>query len=328
MKSSITVVFSLLFLVVAGFYIYLMPSGEGESVLETARAMKLLPLEEGDEIKLIEILRPEGDQIILLERYGTDWMLTKPVKDKADLLMVDGLQRGLRLSSKARRLTPEKGWEEYGLEKPALKIGIETRKTGKRRYLYFGDPAAVGDFIFAKWAGEEEYFLLNADLMRAFDRSVYSLREKRIFKVLRKDLTKIRIRAHTAEYEMMKDSLGWVWSEPIALLGEELSKQEVDEILAHVRQLYVKDFLDGDRRAKTELGFSADAGYVRLWGKSEGHSETLYLGSDVPKKDGFYGMRGGQEGYFIVARGNVRSFFEMIETLALRAQVIADRNAA
>ncbi|MDP3921117.1 MAG: DUF4340 domain-containing protein [Candidatus Omnitrophota bacterium] len=320
MKSSVTVIFLLLFVVVAGFYVYLMPSENAPPPPEVVRALRLLPLEAGDEIVLIEIIDAEEGKSIMLENNEGTWELTKPVRDTADILMAEGLEKVLALSSKARRLVPDKEWSEYGLLNPKVKIGIETRKKRERRFLYFGDAAPIGDFVFARWEGEKEYFLLNADLMRAFDRSVYSLREKRIFRTLRKDIEKIRIQGLDVDYEFVNNEQGWVWSEPIDLLGEELTKRQVDELLSQIRELYVKDFLDGESRAKEELGFKLGSSAVRIWGHPETGSEILYLGDEVPEKDAYYGLRSGESRYFVVARGNIRSLLEIIETFVIRTR--------
>jgi len=319
MKFSVTLVFTLLFAVVVMVYARLMPPQEPEMPLEPPPVMKLLPLESGDEITGIEIRDFKENQTIAMARENEEWFLTYPVRYPAEQLLARGLVHALTLSSKARRLIPEKDWDEYGLENPAMKIGVRTRNYDEMKYLLFGDKSPVGNFIFARWEKENEYFLLNAQLKPAFERTVYSLREKRVFRIPESEVQKIRIKLGDRVYEMVKRANAWLWMEPIPLLGVEIDPNFVGELTEHLRELYIKDFLDTENKSSREMGFSLAGSLIRVTGIS-GESDELQLGSELPSRDAFYARRENENVYFLVARGNIRGLFEIVETAIRRME--------
>ncbi|MBN1688658.1 MAG: DUF4340 domain-containing protein [Candidatus Omnitrophica bacterium] len=328
MKPSVTIVFTLLFFVVLGAYLYLGAprpakhakeitpvSNIPEEAIKKSSSMQLLPIAEDDEITAIQIQNLEKKENVTLKRENEGWKISYPVEYPADSLIVDGLIAALTISNKARRLVPEQDWEEYGLEKPELKIGIETKKLDKRLYLYLGDTTPVGDFVFARWEGENEYFLLSANFKKAFQKSIYSLRMKRVFRLPFAKMAKMHVRTTTGDFEIAHHDDKWFWMEPIPILGERVPKEKVDDLFARVQDLHIKDFLDQEPHSKHELGFSLLGTAITLWVDDQ-HSEMLYLGNEVPTRDSFYAMREGEDVYFLVARPNIRALFELIEALA------------
>ena len=317
MKSSVTVVFVGLFALVAGVYFYLQPYQAPRLDKLDPAPMKLLSLEQDDAITWIQIQNKNEKETITLKLEGDLWFIKYPIEYPANELMAEGLVAALSLSKKARRLVREKGWEEYGLKDPAMKIGVETKQSGKKRYLDFGDPSQVGSFVFARWEDEEEYFLLDAQLKNAFNRSVYSLRLKRVFRFPFKDVVKIRFRTNKDEYEISAYDEKWFWMEPIPILGEVLDKEDRDKILSQLIDLNVKDFLDKEKRTAPEMGFSILSPTIKLW-KKEGEPEVLQLGDAIATRDSYYGMREGESVFFLISKENVDLLFKSVDEIAAK----------
>lgn len=320
MKTSVTVTFSVLFLVVAALYVRLNPVAlPGGASVSSGPVLRVLPLLNDGGVQWMQIQNLEKKETVTLQKKDGVWRISFPVASPADPLMVEGLATALKLSSKARRLFPERDWDEYGLLKPSLKIGVEA-EPGQRRYLYLGDPSPVSNFVFAKWEGEKEYFLVQADLKRAFERSVYSLRLKQIFRTPLDEITKIHIRTLNADYEILKKGQKWFWMEPIPILGKPVSKKQSDEILAVIADLYVKDFLDGEKQSPGALGFSVTSPSVKLWkGSAKTTAEVLKIGKESGPQDAYYGLKENEKNFFLMARGNIRTLFQMMETLGQSA---------
>jgi len=313
MKFTTTLVFFFMFLVVLGFYLYMDPQAPFVLNAPEMASDRLMSLEKGDTIVWILIERKGQEEKIVVELQGGEWMLTSPITNPADPLMMNGLTTGLRISKKARRFVRDKDWDEYGLREPALKIGVKTKRGMTQRVLHFGDPSPVGDRMYARWEGEEEYFLLDANLQRAFDRSVYSLRQKRIFQIPPEKVTKIYIRAAEANYELSKSRDTWFWLEPISILGDTVSAQKVKEILVPLQGLYVKEFLDVKaKKERDKMGFTLLGSSIKIWGE-DGQTEILYLGQHIKNRDAFYGNMEESDAYFLVARDNVQTLFKTLE---------------
>lgn len=315
MKPAVTLVFVILFGVVTWVFYHLRPF-HPEAVKKPVPApMKLLPLEKNDQIVWIQVHNETEKETVTLKLEEDRWMIVYPITYPANELMAEGLVTALTLSKKARRLMREKAWNEYGLARPVMKIGVETLRSKKRRYLVFGDPSPVGDYIFARWEDEEEYFLLDSRLKSAFDRSVYSLRLKRIFRTPLKDVTKIRFRSADDEFEISHFQGKWFWMEPIPILGEVLEKDDRDQILSQLIDLHVKDFQDYEERKSHQLGFSILSPTIKLW-TQEGDPEVLLLGDEVGARDAYYGIREKEDVYFLISKENIDNLFASVKEIA------------
>lgn len=333
MKFSLTVVFFLLFLVVVSAYIYLVPTASRQgSVSKNDLNSRLLQLEDDDEITTLEIENNSEKEKIIFAKEEHRWFLREPVHGAADKLLIDGLTAALTLSSKARRLTPESGWQEYGLEKPALKVGLATQKHQEIKRLYFGDKSPVGDFVFARWEDEDEYFLLDPNLMKAFQRSAYSFREKKIFHQPLKQLSTIRIQNESEVYEVNRQDSGWVWVEPIEFIGQPITPGDADLMVNLMRGLYIKDFLGAETGA-AEKGFGMLGPETVLEMRSIDNevSEALHLGEELPVRDAFYARKNGEPEVFLVARdkiGEVFAFFRALASAKLDGAEASARSSA
>lgn len=319
MRPSITIVFSILFLMVLGVYWKLglgfqkvsLPGGLSKPGAEG----RVLVLEEGDTITRIEIQKTEERETITLEKEDGQWMLKYPVIYPADPLIVRGLTAALAASSKLGRLKPEKSWEEYGLAKPSLKIGIETEKNPVRRFLSFGAPAPAGDRVFARWGEGPEYFLVSTDIKKSFERTVYSLRLKKIFYTPAKDISKVHVRMESGDYEIAKHNGKWFWMEPIPILGEFIETPQVEELLKKIQSLYVKEFVDEKVPNQSEAGFTMLGQSVKIWGAQD-RSEALDLGREELAKNAVYARRAQSDAVFFVSQNYMEDLFIQMKSLA------------
>ena len=316
MKTSVTVTIGLLFVVVSGFFYFLAPQPEP---LVTGKAapvsMKLLPLEDQGPINFIQIQNVQSGETINLERKDGRWTIRHPIVCPAETMIVEGLVTALKLSTRARRLNPEKPWSEYGLAKPLLKVGVQTEYNSTRRYLYFGDASPVGRFVFARWEGEKDYFLVNEDLKSAFSRSLYSLRSKQLFRTPVQRIVKIRVRSGANEYEVERRGSKWFWLEPIPILGQVVSKRQIDDINGQLGELFVKEFIDDGKKTRADYGFTLLSPWLKVW-DNEGKEEIFRVGQEIPDKDSFVLMREGDSSFFLVARSNISAFLQKFEAMA------------
>lgn len=320
MKTSTIVIVVLLFAAALGAY-FLSPE-QKIKMPETPgqEAAKVMPADENSPLRWLQVQNILKNETVTMEKKDGEWVLVYPVSYPAETIAVEGLVAALKLSARARHLLPEKDWDEYGLLKPNIKIGIETEQGKGRRYLYVGDDSPVGPFVYARWEGEEEYFLIQRDLKRAFDRTVYSLRQKQVFRVPLNEVTKMRIRSMDQEYEVEKREEGWYWLEPIPLLGKPLQKKYVDQIVTQYGDLFVKEFLDNEKKSPDELGFGILSPWIKLWGRDKAKNlEQITIGQELPDRDSFVVEREGEKTYFLVARENVRKLFQIFETMSQEA---------
>lgn len=312
MKTSVTVLFTVLFLVVAVFYVFFgTPLPKPEAPLLSGGDAKLLPFDSEDPIRLIQIQKPNQKETITLELTEKGWYLKFPAAYPADKMMADGLLSALKISTKARRLLREKGWEEYGLARPDLKIGIEAVDGKKRNYLLLGDKSPVAEMVYARWEGEQEYFLLDARLKMAFDRSAYSLREKKAIRIPPQKIDRIRVQTPLGAYELYAQNRKWFWTEPVSLIGHKITDQEAYQLLMILGELHIKEFLDSTRVELSAQGFSQSSPSIQVWEKDR--TTVLRFGKELIAQDSYYAMLEEERVLFLISKENARDIFKIFD---------------
>ncbi len=321
MKFSTTLIFFLLFLTVGSFFLYLnrlgirsiseTPSPEKEvSSLSSKEASVLDP---ADQITWMQIQNAEKKETVTLAREGESWKVKYPVVYPASDWVVDEMVRTLMAATKLRKLTPEKGWEPYGLLRPPIKIGLQTAGHPARRYLLLGNESEVGDSVFARWQDDKDFFLVSAEVKRVLDRSLYAVREKRIFRIPPSSLLRIHFQIGSEFYELVKRRGQWGWVNPRVRRGRVLDQVSAEEFFSQIRDLFVKDFLD-EQKEKMDSSFFKTAATIKVWGRGR-QKETFYLGQEAPVRDAFYGKREGENGILLIDRSNLRALLETVRTL-------------
>jgi len=315
-KFSTTLIFSFLFIVVAVVYFGLKPSpvSERAAPLAVTDSLDLLGLSPSDRISWIQIQNLSRKETMTLIPQGEQWMIKYPVYYPAKKEDVEAMVRMILSAKKVRQLVPDKDWEEYGLLNPPIKIGLETAESPKRRYLYLGAGAALGDSIFARWEGEKEYFLLPADVKQIFDRSVYALREKRVFRIPFSQVSKIEFEIESSHYELVKRKEKWTWIKPREIQGMALDEASAAALVSQIQNLFVKDFLDPET-GKSDLSFFKPLSTVKIWGQGK-ETEVFMMGQEAPVRDAFYAKREGEEVLLLIDRNNLLEFFETVKDIA------------
>jgi len=321
-KFSTTIAVVFLFVLALGAYLRLQAPKSGmpqEPEVENIESVQqLLDLNVDEEIVWIQIQNLEKNTVITLAKSEKGWKLKHPVEDFANAQIIEAFTRELQPSQKKESLAPEKDWEEYGLKRPAFKIGIETSKNKTRRYLYLGDQSPVAEMIFARWEDGDRYFLLDKQVKGVFAQSLYALREKRVF-LLADQPSKLFFRVGGESIKLVfKDQL-WFWDRPVELYNRMANQENVEKILQQIQNLYVKDFIDTPAGGDAARGFSEQADYLRLW-DSQNQASALMLGQEYLERDAFYGKRESFPGVLLIEREKIRALLESIMTLTREAK--------
>lgn len=328
MKLVRTIVFILLFAAVVAIYLFQARLAKQTLTIvpdEVNRTVVITPEDPVDRVELRDSIQKTE---LTLRKENGGWVLERPVRYPAEGAIAEGFVIAARMASRLPRLQAEKEWGEYGLAKPDLEVRFDL--PGKRTAtLQIGAEAPVGKAVFARWTDERGFFLLPKEMKAMFRQSVYALRQKRLFRQPADKMRKIFVEMGEHSYEWKKDdppekqdearpsSQGgrdWYWLEPVGRLGQKISPERIGLVQQSLQNLYVKEFLDDNKKSKAELGFFLI--HDRIWIEYEdGKKEVFYFGNEVPEQNAYYGFLEGEDAIFFVDRAKVIQLLDLLQNV-------------
>ena len=318
MKLSTTFLFTVLFAAVLAVYLKTRPPSLLQDPVKKVfeiPSRKLLDLRSADQVVWLQLQNLEQQTTITLIKRDGSWYVKFPLEDYADDELVHEMIKKLLSIYRQKIYQPEKDWEEYGLAKPGIKVGIETTQWTERRYLYLGDVSPIENMLFARWSHEEGYFLVSPDIMKILHQSLYSLREKRVFRRDLSQLLKITFYFDAKRYDFQKGVRGWELALPNASSQRLMDSKKMEDLIGQLTHLMVKDFVAEPQELAKISGISKENSFVEVQFK-EGLLETVYLGNEFPLRDSYFSKRENEAQLFFLDRKKIRHLFESVAVFA------------
>ncbi len=182
------------------------------------------------------------------------------------------LSRVKKVADKAENLA------QFGLDQPELSIRYRT-PSGWRELL-LGAKSPVGQEIYAKVGDNDEVFLVAAMDKNVLGKSLFDLREKRLFPFGTDEVDAVEWKNGNLHVALSRDEDGrWV------LKGNEdfkVDRKRVDEVVRNFCWARVREFVQEDDVALDKYGLVEPSAEATL--AKGGNSQTLYLGAKT--KDG------------------------------------------
>jgi len=311
MRSRKYIIYALILIVLAGYYAYfeVYLNKKKQQQEEKDKSVFSVLAKDIDQIKVTRI--DEGE--IVLVREGTDWSITKPVQAGADKTEVEGLLNQIE-KLKRERLAGENVGDvaQYGLTEPKLKVAFHHES--KWSEIQFGDVNPVSNDIYARQADEDKVFLIAAGAYQLVDKSLFNLRDKRIFTVQSDQVDGVDVKKGQfhARLELAKEGKDQGWR----LVGNEgfrVKKDKVEDFIRNLGWLRVSAFEDETDKNVSTYGLDKPNATVTL--KQGEVSQTMILGASRPEGGGIYAKLVGKPGvtrieerYFNEIPGEVRAF--------------------
>lgn len=248
---------------------------------------------------------------VTLERKGEkQWQITSPVSVPAEAVVADGLVSVLKLMPRVRELSFEKlSLSEYGLDRPRQKICVETDRN--KRCLWIGSGGALAKGVYAKWEDENKLFLASSELARAFDRTLYSLRQKQVLSFTESQIDSIHVRHLKRELVIQREGNHWLLQKPDAAI---VGPSAVEALYSKLIHLYAKDFVDDAHVQDPKLGLVSPAFVIRVF-FSDGSQQTLVRGGQAPGLDAYYVQNSERKSVFLVSTGKFRELERAFEAI-------------
>lgn len=304
MKVSTT---SFLALVLGGLGLYYFSTGKSVTAptgeLSPVEIMLLAP---GDKVAWLRVENLRSKEKVALRREESGWSLAEPVSYPVEDLLARGMVAALSRVQRLRRFSFKgrlpKG---LGLENPQMRIGVETAQAANPRVLLLGGESPIGGTFYARWEDEEEYFLVPAEFKAAFERSAYSLRRKKLFRVNWEEVTWIETRTRQRLYRLERN--GNVWRGVLGAEQKEIPLEKMNDLIYAFQSLYIKDFLDGKNPANHEFRLREKQNYFAVGGRQGALFEKLVTGAPARGKDAFYVLREKENLVLLVSEANLKS---------------------
>ena len=272
---------------------------------------KVLSLTEGDSFSFLQIenqaSKPER---IGLKRKDSEWVMVAPVYYPAENFLVEGMLQALTFSERDRQFSRRDPLaKEFGFDSPSVTITIKTEKRPDPRTLLLGVESPLGTGVYARWAGEDKIFLVSSQLAASFERTVYSLRRKKLFRLDWDKVTWMFVKMGVKKFRLEKKEGLWHWVVPA--LKEEIPLEKAMDLIYSFQSLYVKEFLDGRHTDEKEFGFSKEI--LIAAGDESGNEERLILGAKAKGKDALFAFRESENLVLLVSEKNLKSLLENFE---------------
>ncbi len=271
MKLSKVLIYLIIFVALAA-YVYFVEIRHKEKLeAQKAEAEKIVKLDK-DKVTHIELKSKAGRVIGLKKAEGT-WVLTRPVAVKADPSAIRSLLNTIS-DAQYEKVLKEKDvkWDEYGLDKPAFTVSVNTRDDSYHLFFGASNPAETSYYLRAK--GDPRLLLVADTLKNALDKSTYDVRDKTVFALAPDDIDRVLIGKDGTETELKKEAQDkWVMLKPERM---RVKAADVRRDLIDLTNLQAKEIIDEPKKDGDPYGLESPAERIELAGKKR--SQTLLIG--------------------------------------------------
>jgi hypothetical protein len=240
------------------------------------------------EINSLSISNEQGQ--VTLSKDGSDWKIKAPVDADADSSKVSSTLSRIT-GAKAKEFVKDQASDlaTYGLDKPKISVTARLQNGGEQT-LSIG--SKVDDLYYAKNSGQQQIFKIEPDLYDDLNLKLADLRDKRIVKLQKEDLTSVEIKNTNLKLSAEKDKDGkWLVKEAGDNKGKEL---KVDKVLDSLNNNKATEVMDKPSSSVTgklsspavEIHLTDKAGKTTVVSISSADGDNVYV--SVKGRAGIY----------------------------------------
>ena len=207
-----------------------------------------------------------GDLQIDCEKQGKRWLITKPVKTRADAGEVERILDELTRLPRGEVITAAEQKKQnlaeadYGFDPPRARIVLRTEQRDVA--VLIGRDAALGGALYIKEEGQPDIISTGTNILAALPRDVVDLRDRRVFEGFPADVTSISMRRPEGFLQLVRDAQGmWRIQKP---LSARAAGPAVQELLDGLFELRVDEFVADSFEAASLYGLDEPLAQVTL----------------------------------------------------------------
>ncbi|MFH0823651.1 MAG: DUF4340 domain-containing protein [Pseudomonadota bacterium] len=304
MKLGKVVVYFLVFALLGSYVYFGEIRRKADKEAGEKQAAKLVDFTK-DQIEEIELDSKKHGKITLKKMSG-NWLVTAPIKTKADARALDGLLASAAESAR-EKIVAEKdvNWPEYGLDKPQFSIAI--RAPQKEAKLFFGEKNPSGSSYYLRVGDRPELLMVQDTLQNSLDKSVFDLRDKTIVAIANDDVARVVFSTAGKDTEFKREGPGaWVMERPERM---KVKASVIERDIGSLTNLNAVEIIDSPEKEGDKYGFEKPESTIVLAG--EKLEQVLVVGKPAgdPPKEGepspnrYAMIKGRDMAYVISNRG-------------------------
>jgi len=239
-------------------------------------------------VEKVELTNEHGT--IVAAKKDDDWLLEKPVADKAETSKLSDLVSAVS-SAEKQDFTADAvaDFAQYGLDKPAVTARFWSKEEQGSKTLLLGKPVAAADAkpedkpekVYACVEGDKSVFTLKNDVLEKLIAKANDLRERSLTDIKADDVAAVAVKSGTGTIALEKDGFDWKMTEPKQLKADSTAAQDIAKL---IQDAEISDWIDqpGDL---AQYGLDKPLAITLKKKKEEGKDQETF-GLLAGKKDG------------------------------------------
>ncbi len=274
MKLSKVSLYLLILAALAAYVYFVEIRHKGQERSREEKAEKLIDLDKEKIVHVGLITAEKGN--IELEKPGEHWVMTAPVRGKADAQAIEGLLNSIT-QGKREKLIQDKDvdWKEFGLDRPEFTVDLATKD--KKTRIFFGakNPAKTSYYVRVD---DDPRLLLVADTLKnSVNKTAFDLRDKTVVAIAPEDVDRLVIVHEGKETELKRQtSDAWEMVKPEVMKAK---SSLVEGSIKTITGLKATQIIDNPVKDGDEYGLAKPETSIVLAGPKL--EQTLLVGKAV-----------------------------------------------
>ncbi len=278
------------------YYWYEVKGGEQRKAAEEA-AQRIFQLKK-DAIEAVKITR--GQETITLAKDASEgWMLTEPVRAKAEQRTVDEVLDGL-VEGKRDKVIAEQAVDlaDYGLKEPTLVVEATVKDVAAPTVLHIGARTPTLSGYYAREGEQSKVLMVPTNLHSKFDKTVFTLRDKTVLALEQSQVKRVEV--HQGEHLIAVESEGDKGWKMVAPLEAKADKTKVNDLISTINGAKVKEFFEEAPQDLAKYGLHPPRWRLTFLIGDDRAEKSLLLGDEDSAKGGLNAKRGAMDHVFLI----------------------------
>ncbi len=258
-KSLLKTAVAIIILVLLALYAYFVEHKKAqEEAVRKEEETKVMSIKKED-ISELKITHKDG-KTVELTREGEKFVIKAPVSSDTDKNVVDTILNTLESLKSTIRFRDNEKLSGYGLTTPSLTLEyrLSNGNTGK---ILFGVRNDFDGKYYMKLEGSDEIFMIEGYVKGNFDKDLYNLRDKSVFKTETSEIKKIEYRIGELVYIFEQKEKIWEMLSPQKGRADE---DEINKLKNTIKNLSAKAFFE-EGKTIADFGLDKTTDYLKIY---------------------------------------------------------------